>query len=209
MTTSTTSKLPLPPPQAQVSPSSATKTCCPPSTCSTNKTCYPASARSTISTSTAVQPIQQPNLFGPGMNVMSPGSRTTSPSYGAPNYNISTMSPTPPLMQQGNTLVSGSAKPTTSSPTPAKPATSANFDDLWNLSLGATSTANKPNTNPCSRQIDEGSGEGEGDCGDLGSYEPEPSRQPAMGGGLWGPSNTTATNANIAKPSGGIDDLLF
>jgi len=145
------------------------------------------------------------------MNVMSLGSGTTSPSYGAPNYNISAsnMSPTPPPMQQGGTLVSGSTKSTTASPIPAKPATSANFDDLWNLSLGTTSTANKSNTNPAPAKSMKDLEKEKASAGIWGAMNQNQSRQPTMGGGLWGPSNTTATNTNTAKPPGGLDDLLF
>lgn len=161
------------------------------------------------------QPVQQPNLFGSGMNVMSPGSRTTSPSYGAPNYNISTsvMSPTPPPLQQGGIFSPGQvprpAKPTTTSQTPAKPATSANFDDLWNLSLGTTSTANRSNTNTAPAKSMKDLEKEKATAGIWGATNQNKARQPAMGGGLWGPPNTTATNTSTTKPSGSVDDLLF
>ena len=150
-----------------------------------------------------VQPVQQPNLFGSGMNVMSPGSGTPSPSYGAPNYNINTsiVSPVSPPLRQGGTptrgLTSGQAKPAT---------TSANFDDLWNLSLGATSTANKSNTNTGPAKSMKDLEKEKANAGIWGATNQNQSRQPTMGGGIWGSSNTTATNT---KPSGGVDDLLF
>ena len=160
-----------------------------------------------------VQPVQQPNFFGAGMNVMSPNSRTTTPSYGAPNYNISTsvMSPASPPLQQGGILspglASGPARPTTTSQTPAKPA--ANFDDLWNLSLGGTSTANKSNANPVPAKSMKDLEKEKSAAGIWGAMNQNQSRQPTMGGGIWGPPNTAATNTNTAKPSGGVDDLLF
>ncbi|KAF9649779.1 ENTH-domain-containing protein [Thelephora ganbajun] len=162
-----------------------------------------------------VQPVQQPNFFGSGMNVMSPGSGTTSPSYGAPNYNVSTsiMSPaSPPLQQRGILspgLASGPAKPTTASSTPAKPTTSANFDDLWNLSLGTTSTANKSNTNTAPAKSMKDLEKEKATAGIWGAMNQNQTKQPTMGGGLWGSSNTTTANTNTAKPSGGVDDLLF
>ena len=159
-----------------------------------------------------VQPTQQPNPFGSSMNVMSHGSRTTTPSYGVPNYNINTsiMSSTPPPSQQGGTrLASGPAKPATTPHNPAKPATAANFDDLWNLSLGTTSTANKPNTNTAPAKSMKDLEKEKSAAGIWGAMNQNQSRQPTMGGGLWGPSSTTATNTNTAKPSGGVDDLLF
>jgi epsin len=148
-----------------------------------------------------IQPAQQPNFFGSGMNVMSSGPSTNPPSYAAPNYNIST----PPLRQ--GSLGSGPAKSTT--PTPAKPATSANFDDLWNLSLGGTAATNKPSTNTTPAKSMKDLEKEKSNAGIWGAMNQNQSRQPAMGGGLWGPSNTTTTNTNTAKPSGGVDDLLF
>ena len=159
-----------------------------------------------------VQPVQQPNFFGSGMNTMSPGSGTTPTTYGAPNYNISAsvMSPTPPPLQQGgNRLAPGLAKPATTSHTPAKPATSANFDDLWNLSLGGTSTANRSNTNTVPAKSMKDLEKEKSAAGIWAATNQNQSRQPTMGGGLWGPSNTAATNTNTAKPPGGLDDLLF
>lgn len=156
------------------------------------------------------QPVQQPNFFGSGMNAMSPGPRNTSPSYGAPNYNISTsiMSPTSPgILSPG--LASGSVKPTTTTPTPAKQATSANFDDLWNLSLGTTPTTNKSNTNTAPAKSMKDLEKEKATAGIWGATNQNQARQPTMGGGLWGPSNTTVTNTNSSKPSGGADDLLF
>lgn len=154
------------------------------------------------------QPVQQPNFFGSGMNVMSPGSRTTSPSYAAPNYNISASIMSPSQPQQGGILTpglsSGLAKPTTSQ-NPAKP-TSANFDDLWNLSLGTSSTAKKPNTNPAPAKSMKDLEKEKAAAGIWGGISQNQARQPTMGGGIWGPSNATT---NTAKPSGGIDDLLF
>jgi epsin len=162
-----------------------------------------------------VQPIQQPNFFGSGMNVMSPGSRTTSPSYGAPNYNIgaSIMSSTPHSLQQGGMLspgqASGPTKPTTTT-APAKPAASANFDDLWNLSLGGTSTTSKSSTNTAPAKSMKDLEKEKASAGIWGATNQTQSRQPMMGGGLWGPSTTaTTTNAKSTKPSGGVDDLLF
>ena len=143
------------------------------------------------------------------MNVMSPGSRTTSPSYGVPNYNInaSIMSPASPG------LASGPAKPTSTPPTPAKKATSANFDDLWNLSLGTTPTTNKSNTNTGPAKSMKDLEKEKAAAGIWGATNKNQVRQPTMGGGLWGPSNTASTNSNSSsnssKPSGGVDDLLF
>lgn len=138
------------------------------------------------------------------MNVMSPGSRTTSPSYVAPNYNISTsiLSSTSPPLQQGGVLSA------TTSPTPAKP-TSANFDDLWNLSLGTTSTANKPSTNTAPAKSMKDLEKEKAAAGIWGAMNQNQSRQPAMGGGLWGPSNNAANNMTSTKPSNRVDDLLF
>lgn len=157
------------------------------------------------------QPAQQPTLFGSGMNVMSPGSRTTSPPYAAPNYNISTsiMSPTPPIQQGGIPgMVPGMIKPSTT-PQPAKPAASVNFDDLWNLSLGPASTSNKTNTNTAPAKSLKDLEKEKANAGIWGPANPTQSRPPAMGGGLWGPSNTATGNVNTTKPPGGVDDLLF
>lgn len=149
-----------------------------------------------------VQPVQQPNLFGSGMNVMSPGSRTTSPPYAAPNYNISTSIMSSPTQRGGTT------KPTTSS-TPANSGTSANFDDLWNISLGGTPMAKKPNTNPAPAKSMKDLEKEKAAAGIWGATNQNQARQPTMGGGLWGSSNATASNMNTIKPSGGVDDLLF
>lgn len=157
-----------------------------------------------------VQPVRQPNFFGSGMNVMSSGPGTPSPSYGAPNYNINTsiMSPASPPLQQGGILSQGLASgPAKSTTTPAKP--TANFDDLWNLSLGATSTANKSNTNTVPAKSMKDLEKEKSAAGIWGATNQNKTRQPTMGGGLWGPSNANTTNTNTAKPSGGVDDLLF
>jgi epsin len=111
------------------------------------------------------------------------------------------MSPASPPLQQG-------IKPTTTSQTSGKPATSANFDDLWNLSLGASPTANKPNTNPVPAKSMKDLEKEKSAAGIWGATNQNQARQPMMGGGLWGPSNPTANNTNTTKPSG-VDDLLF
>ena len=103
-------------------------------------------------------------------------------------------------------MTPGMVKPTTTSHAPAKPATSANFDDLWNLSLGTTSTANKSNTGPAPAKSMKDLEKEKSAAGIWAATNQNQSRQPTMGGGLWGASNT---NANTAKPSGGLDDLLF
>jgi len=106
-------------------------------------------------------------------------------------------------------MTPGPAKPTATSNTPAKPAASANFDDLWNLSLGGTSAANKSNTNTVPAKSMKDLEKEKSAAGIWAATNQNQSRQPTMGGGLWGASNTTATNTNAAKPSGGLDDLLF
>ena len=103
-------------------------------------------------------------------------------------------------------MTPGTVRPTTTSHTPAKPATSANFDDLWNLSLGATSTANKSSTNTAPAKSMKDLEKEKSAAGIWAATNQNQSKQPAMGGGLWGASNT---NANTTKPSGGLDDLLF
>lgn len=140
---------------------------------------------------------------------MSPGSGTIPQSYGGPNYNISTsiISPaSPPLQQGGGRLTPGTVRPTATSNTPAKPATSANFDDLWNLSLGTTSTANKSSTNTAPAKSMKDLEKEKSAAGIWAATNQNQNRQPTMGGGLWGASNT---NTSTAKPSGGLDDLLF
>jgi len=111
------------------------------------------------------------------------------------------MSPASPPLQQGS-------KPAATSKAPGKPATSANFDDLWNLSLGTSSTANKPNANPVPAKSMKDLEKEKASAGIWGAMNQNQARQPAMGGGLWGASNPT-TNTNTTKPSGGVDDLLF
>ena len=75
---------------------------------------------------------------------------------------------------------------------------SSNFDDLWSLSLGSTSTA-----------VPAGAGKS------IKDLEKEKATA-----GLWGTGQRTAGNSNIpkpvafgtfttAQPSGGVDDLLL
>lgn len=154
-----------------------------------------------------IQPTQQPNFLGSGMNVMSAGSRTTTPSYAAPNYNISTsIMPTTSPPQQGGIISPGLVSGLQPS---VKPATSANFDDLWNLSLGTSSTAKKPSTIPAPAKSMKDLEKEKAAAGIWGALNQNQARQPTMGGGLWGPSNTSANSMNATKPSGGVDDLLF
>jgi epsin len=80
---------------------------------------------------------------------------------------------------------------------------------LWNLSLGTSSTAKKPNTNTAPAKSMKVLEKEKSSAGIWGATNQNQVRQPMMGGGLWGPSNTTVNNAKTTKPSGGVDDLLF
>ena len=71
------------------------------------------------------------------------------------------------------------------------------------ISGTSPSAANKPNMNAGPAKSMKSA------VGILAATNQNQSRQPTMGGGLWGPYNTTATNTNTAKPSGALDWLLF
>lgn len=155
---SMTSKLPLPSPRSQVSlpHSQPTNTVIP------------------LQPAQLFQPVRsvKPALFGLGMNIMSPGCGTTSTSHGLPIYNSSPPSYLPCPLHCGE----GAPVWLLVWLKPTKPATSANFNDLWNLSLGSEQAEHE--RRPC--QIDEVG------CGDFGCHQPEPEQTADDGWGIVG-----------------------
>ncbi|KAG7444172.1 ENTH-domain-containing protein [Guyanagaster necrorhizus] len=140
------------------------------------------------SVSPPLQP-QQPNtnLFG-GSTVMNPMTTTSS-------FSAVPMRPTPPSVSS-TTSVSSTAP---------KPAPSANFDDLWSMSLGG-GLVTKPVT-----PIAVGGGKSmkdlEKEKASAGLWGGATSKPPigAQSFGSFGPATTPANSAS----NGGVDDLLL
>jgi len=113
-------------------------------------------------------------------------------------------------MKPSTPVVAGAAgRPVSTQPAAAKP--SANFDDLWSLSLGS-SGATKPGAGPANpKSIKDLEKEKAlaglwGGAGDPTRGSSSASRPPAMGGfGSFGGAGGTSSSSNM----GGGDDLLL
>ncbi|KAK0201516.1 hypothetical protein DFS33DRAFT_993518 [Desarmillaria ectypa] len=139
---------------------------------------------SLTSVSPPLQP-QQPktNLFG--------GSTVMNPTTTASSFSAAPMRPTPPPMSK-----------TSVSSTAPKPASSANFDDLWSMSLGGGLRA-KP--------VPDAAGGGKS----MKDLEKEKASVGLWGGGTSKPSMGTQSFASFdsaatpAASNSGVDDLLL
>ncbi|KAK0459998.1 uncharacterized protein EV420DRAFT_1534391 [Desarmillaria tabescens] len=144
------------------------------------------------SLSTSVSPPLQPqqpktNLFG--------GSTVMSPTTAASSFSAVPMRPTPPSMSSTTSV---------SSTTP-KPAPSANFDDLWSMTLGGGLGA-KPAT-PVAAGGGKSMKDLEKEKASAGLWGGATSKPP-MGTQSFGSFGSATTPANNASTSG-ADDLLL
>ena len=114
----------------------------------------------------------------------------------APNYTSPIMTPSSTTASRAGTL--GAPAP---APTAAKPASSGNFDDLWSMSLG--SSTSKPQTNATPAKSIQDLQKEKAQAGIWGSGQ----AQPAMGAGF---GSFASSNAAPPSSSGnGLNDLLF
>lgn len=87
----------------------------------------------------------------------------------------------------------------TSSVAASKPASSGNFDDLWNLGLGSSSAAAKPST-PTNPTAGKSIAEIEREKAQSNMWGSKPATNAAFG--------NFGTTSNV-KPNSGDDDLLL
>ena len=133
-----------------------------------------------------------------------PMAANRAPSYmgstmtptAAPNYTSPIMTPSSTAATRSNTL--GAPAPTTA----AKPASSSNFDDLWSMSLG-TSTSKPQAASTPAKSIQDLQRE-KAQAGIWGSGQ----GQQTMGAGF-GAFGSSSTAAPPSSSGNGINDLLF
>ncbi|KAH9829721.1 uncharacterized protein C8Q71DRAFT_789745 [Rhodofomes roseus] len=165
---------------------------------------------------TSMSPVQsmRPGMQPMNTNRMSMGSMTASPAtttYARPSY----MSPTTASMQP-SIFPSQPARANTMTPpattgTP-KPAASANFEDLWSMSLGSPS-ASKPGTPAAGAKSIKDLEREKAQAGIWGATNARPASGVGAFGafGAAGSTSTPAaqTSSSNSQAGNGLDDLLF
>ncbi|KAJ3971081.1 hypothetical protein EV361DRAFT_950001 [Lentinula raphanica] len=142
--------------------------------------------------------------MGMGMGGMaSGGMHRPSPSLSS-NNSFSGMAPMRPMSSTTSSSSSGSTLNRAASVASSKPASSANFDDLWSMSLGSKPSTPTAGTMAGNKSIKDIQNE-KASAGLWGSGPAKP-QQPAMGSNAFGQFGSSGT---AASSNGGGDDLLL